>query len=333
MKVILHSLFSGRSLERAEARRSMDLAMSGELAPEQVAAFLGALRAKKETVEELVGFALSMRAHGVPVPCKRTDLMDSCGTGGDGSGTFNISTAAALVLAGAGVGVAKHGNRSVSSRCGSADVLEALGVKCDLSPERVAQSIDSLGFGFLFAPQFHPLLKNLAGVRRALGVPTVLNLLGPVVNPAKVKRQVVGIYDPSLLENYARLLLELGSEEVMVVCAENGLDEISLSGATRIAHLKEGKIKMLSIKPEDAGLPEASLESLRGGDARENAATIEAILKGVKGPKRDVVLINAAAGFWVAGRCTTFREGVQRAAQAIDSGAAFGLLAQLRSFS
>lgn len=331
MRDLLKTVFEGRFLSRSEARSAMAVILHGERKPEQIAAFLAALHVRGESRDELAGFLDSLRELSVPVPAKRENLFDTCGTGGDGAGTFNISTAAAFVLAACGVPVAKHGNRSVSSRSGSADVLEALGVRIDLGPELTARNIDSLGFGFLFAPLYHPALSKVAPIRRALEVRTVFNLLGPLANPARVRRQVIGVYDIALLSRLAELLRESGTEEAMVVASEDGLDEITLGGATRIAHLRGGDISLKTVQPEDFGLDRAPVERLKGGDAEENARLIERILAGVEnGARRDVVLANASAALVVAGVARDFKEGVQASREAIASGRASRVLQSLK---
>lgn len=327
MKTILKTVFEGNRLSRSEASAAMHLILAGSARPEQIAAFLAALAVRRETVEELAGFLEAMRAKAVTVTPRRSDVFDTCGTGGDNAQTFNISTAAALVVAGAGVPVAKHGNRSVSSRAGSADVLEALGVPLDLAPERVASRIDESGFGFLFAPRFHPALAVVAPVRKAMEVRTVFNLLGPLANPARVKRQLVGVYSPRLLSTFAELLRETGTEEALVVSASDGMDELSLSSVTLAARLHAGQISFHELSPKDFGLNYAPREALRGGDAGENARDIERILTGAeKGPKRDVVVMNAAASLVVAGVAAHFAEGAAVAREVIASGRAARVL-------
>ncbi len=332
MKTKIAGLFQGRSMDRAEAESFMHKLLDQSTTPEQIAAALGALRVKKETRDEIAGFASVIRERALRVPVKRVDsLMDTCGTGGDGAGTFNISTASALVLAGAGIGIAKHGNRSVSSPCGSADVLEALGVAVDQTPEEAAASIDEIGFGFLFSPKFHPSLARVGAVRKAIGVPTIFNILGPLANPAPIRTQVLGVYDSNLTEVMAQVLGELGLREALVFTGEGGLDEISLSSSTRVVHLKDGKTKTTNVSPEDAGLTRAPIAALKGGaSARENAAILEAILGGEKGPRRDVVCLNAGAGLVVNGMAAHLREGAERAAQVIDSGKPREVLRKLR---
>jgi anthranilate phosphoribosyltransferase len=331
MKAILAKLFEARSLERAEAREAMEQVIGGGVSPEQVGAFLGALRAKRETVDELVGFAEAMRQHARKLSTSRADLVDTCGTGGDGSHTFNISTASAFVVAASGLGVAKHGNRAVSSSCGSAEVLEALGVPVELPPEAAGSALDGDGFAFLFAPFYHPAMKNVAPVRRALGVRTVFNLLGPLANPALVRRQVLGVFDKRWIEPLARALLALGSEEALVVHGSDGLDEITLTGPTTAAHARGGEVTLLEITPEDAGLTRARAEDLRGGDAAENAGILLDVLSGRRGPRRDAVALNAGAALFVGGLAKSLAEGARIAEEAIDKGRAMEQLERARA--
>lgn len=330
VKKILNTVFDGGCLDSREAEEAMKLIIVGQLSNEQVAAFLGAVHPKRVTIDEIVAFARVLRDHAIPVPIQRKDLIDTAGTGGDGAETFNISTATAFVLAGAGLGVAKHGNRSVSSKCGSADVIEALGIPIDLKPEQAARAVDQNGFGFLFAPHYHPALKTVAPVRKALGVRTVFNLLGPLVNPARVKRQVMGVYDSSFLEVLAACLRELGSEEAMVISAEDGLDEFSLCAKTRVAHLKDGEIKTYQVSPEDVGIKRCRPEDLKGGDAQVNADILKKIFEGEKGPKRDAVVLNSAAALVVSGIAKDFKEGVRLAEESIDQGRAGNVIRQAR---
>lgn len=316
-------------LTEAEAEAAMGEVMRGEATPSQIAAFMTALRMKGERAAEIIGCARAMRASAVRVVCHRQPLVDTCGTGGDGSGTFNISTSVAFVLAGAGVAVAKHGNRSVSSHCGSADLLEALGAKIDLGPEEVARCIDEIGIGFLFAQRLHPALKHAAGPRRETGIRTIFNILGPLANPAGASIQLMGVYSPTLPEIMAAVLSSLGSERVMVVHGHGGLDELSTTGRNHVAHLEKGLLRSYELDPRQAGLPLATKEALAGGDPKENARITLAILHGERGPKRDVVLLNAAAGLVLTGRATDIPTGLAMAAQSIDSGRAAEKLRQL----
>ncbi len=333
MKEYLQKLFSGNMLTQAEAEEAFNLMMRGAAGAEAIAGFLGALAARGESVAEIVGGALSLRRHALPFKTDRHDLIDVCGTGGDGAETFNISTTNALILAAGGLAVVKHGNRAVSSQSGSADVLEELGLRIDLSAERAAASLDQHGFTFLFAPSFHPAMKHVAPVRRALGVRTIFNLLGPLANPSGVKRQVIGVFAEKWLLPVAEALLALGTEEALVVWGTDGLDELSLSAPTRAIHLRGGKLIHLSLKPEDFGLSLAPLASLVGGDKKANARITLAILNGEKGPRRDIVVMNAAAAFVVAGRAADWRAGAAMACEAIDSGKARRLIEELRIFT
>ncbi|MBM3189918.1 MAG: bifunctional anthranilate synthase component II/anthranilate phosphoribosyltransferase [Chloroflexi bacterium] len=320
-------------LSADEAEAVMARIMSGEATPAQIGAYLAALRAKGETVAEIAGFARAMRQHATPVHPTRRPLVDTCGTGGDKANTFNISTTAALVVAGAGVAVAKHGNRSVSSRCGSADVLGALGVKLDLGPEALARCIDEVGFGFLFAPMLHPAMKHAIGPRREMGVRTVFNILGPLTNPAGASVQVIGVFDRSLLLPLANVLGEIGSEAAYVVHSADGLDELSTTGPNHVASLRDGQVSCLELDPAEYGLERASLESIRGGDAAENARITREVLGGAHGPRRDVVLLNAGLALTAAKVATDLREGIARAAEAIDSGRARQALESLTRFT
>ncbi len=333
IKEAIGKVMLGEHLLGEEAEAVMGQIMAGEATPAQIGAFLIALRLKGETVEEITGCARAMRRSAIPVRPRRQDLVDTCGTGGDKTGTFNISTTAAFVVAGAGLGVAKHGNRSVSSRCGSADLLEALGVNLELAPEQVADCIDEVGIGFLFAPRFHPAMKHAIGPRREMGVRTIFNILGPLTNPAGATRQIMGVYDPSLTSPLAQVLGKLGAQAAFVVHGADGLDELSTTGVNRVSHLQDGSVKDFSLDPAELGLPGARLEDLRGGTAEENAQITQAILAGERGPRRDVVLLNAAAALVAGGMARDFKEGLQQAAEAIDSGMAREKLEGLVAFS
>lgn len=333
MHEFLKPLLDGRPLSLDQARRAMDRLMTGAATPGQIGAFLAALRVRGETEDELAGFAQAMRSHAVPVRIARRPLVDTCGTGGDGSGTFNISTAAALVAAGAGAAVAKHGNRSVSSRCGSADVLEALGVKAEVSPETADRCVSEAGVCFLFAPAFHPAMRHAAPIRKELGVRTVFNLLGPLANPAAATHHVLGVYDVRLVGVVARALQRVGVEEAMVVSGTDGLDEISPSAPTRVAHLKGGAVKELEVTPELAGLARQEAGSCRGGDAAENARILLGVLEGKAGPAREAVKLNAAAAVMVVGLAKDLREGARLCAEAIDSGRALAALEKLKAIT
>jgi len=322
----LQRLSQGEVLSRDEARGAMDTIMAGEATPAQIGAFLMGLRVRGERPHEVAGAAESMRAHATRLDTSRRPLVDTCGTGGDGAGTFNISTAAAFVVAGAGVAVAKHGNRAVSSACGSADVLEALGARIDLSPERSARCLERTGLAFLFAPAYHPAARHAAGPRRELGTRTLFNLLGPLCNPAPLTHQVMGIFAPDLLDTAAEVLGMLGMERAMVVHGHEGLDEITLAGPTRVSEWRDGAVHRSVIDPAALGFTPAPVSALRGGDAGTNAAIVREILRGVPGPRADVVLLNAAAALVVTGAAGDLAEGAALAARSIAQGAAAGVL-------
>jgi anthranilate phosphoribosyltransferase len=325
----LARVVEGGVLSPAEAREAFEAIMDGRVPAARLAAFIVALRMRGETVGEIAAFARVMRERATPVRAPHPFTLDTCGTGGDGAGTFNISTVAAFVVAAAGVPVAKHGNRSVGGRCGSADLLEGLGIGVDAGVETVERALREIGIGFLFAPLLHEAMRHAAPVRREVGVRTVFNLLGPLTNPAGATRQILGVYDPARVEMMARVLLELGSVRAMVVHGD-GLDEIATHAPTRVAELADGEVRVYRIVPEDAGLARGRREDLTGGDVRENVAIANRILLGERGPRRDAVLINAAAALVVAGRADDLRAGVARAAAAIDSGAALGIVERLR---
>jgi anthranilate phosphoribosyltransferase len=307
--------------------------MAGDASPVQIAAFLVAMRMKGETVEEVTEFARVMREHVRPVTASRRPLVDTCGTGGDAIKTFNVSTAAAFVAAGAEVAIAKHGNRSVTSKCGSADVLEALGVRFDLSPEECAKCIDEIGLGFMFAPSYHPAMKHAGPVRRELGVRTVFNMLGPLTNPAGAEAQVLGVYSPALTEVHAGALRNLGSRRALVVHGEGGLDELSSFGKTQVTELRNGGLTTYEVAPEDVGLRRAGgADSVRGGSPEENARRLVSILEGEDSAARDIVMLNAAAAIAVGGLADTLADGVRVAAESIDSGKALEKLRQLQAF-
>jgi anthranilate phosphoribosyltransferase len=335
IKEAIAKLMERQDLSEAEAEAVMTQIMEGQLTPAQIGAFLTALRMKGETVDEIVGCARAMRRSAIAVRPRRTDrLVDTCGTGGDGAGTFNISTTAAFVVAGAGQPVAKHGNRSISSQCGSADVLEALGVNLELSPDRIAACVDEVGIGFLFAPKLHPAMKHAVGPRRELGVRTIFNLLGPLTNPAGASAQVLGVYDPALTEPLARVLGELGGAAAFVVHSADGLDELTTTGPNRVSRLRSGCVETTTLDPADLGFPRPRLADLQGGSAQENAAITRGILSGViNGPCRDVVVLNAAAALVAGGRAGSLPQGIRLADQSIDSGAARRALDRLIEFS
>ncbi|OFV99522.1 MAG: anthranilate phosphoribosyltransferase [Acidobacteria bacterium RIFCSPLOWO2_12_FULL_54_10] len=329
----LRQVVEKKDLTKDQAEAVMNEILSGGASTTAIAALLTALRMKGETVEELTGFATVMRAKAAHVRPKltveeaiadtgRDALVDTCGTGGDASGTFNISTAAAFVVAGCGVRVAKHGNRSISSRCGSADVLEALGVNLGLSPDGIARCIEEVGIGFLFAPALHPAMKFAMPARRELKIRTVFNLLGPLSNPAGASAQVVGVYDAKLTGMIARVLAALGLKRGFVVHGSDGLDEITNTGETSIAEIVNGSVKEWTLRPEAVGIARCQLSDLQGGDVNENVRIIREILEGKLGPKRDIVLMNAAAALVAAGHASDMKDGILLAAQSIDSGAA-----------
>lgn len=318
----IRDLVERRNLTAGEAREVAEALLAGAATPAQVAGLLVAMRMKGETVDEISGFVQALRGEAVRVPIRSADVVDPVGTGGDGLGTFNISTTAAFVAAGAGCRVAKHGNRSISSVCGSADVLRALGVNVDASPEVTAACIDEVGIGFLFAQRYHPGMRHVIGPRRELGVRTLFNLLGPLANPAGARRHVIGIYDRRLTHTLAEVLGRLGSTHALVVHGDDGLDEISLSGHTTVSELRDGEARTYTIAPEDLGASRAPLAAVRGGDAAMNAEITRVVLDGGTGPRRDIVLLNAAATIYVAGRAENLAAGMRLAAEAIDSGAA-----------
>jgi anthranilate phosphoribosyltransferase len=336
---------NGQSLARAEAREVMAEVLSGDCSDAQIAALLVALRMKGEAVEEIVGFAEAIRAAATPLPISvagnastgaldlsgtgRDALVDTSGTGGDASGTFNISTATAFVTAGAGVRVAKHGNRSISSKCGSADVMETLGVNIQLSPERAAQCLREVGICFLYAPDLHSSMKQVQKVRRELRMRTMFNLLGPLTNPAHASGQVVGVYALEMVEKLAEALSMLGLHRALVVHGLDGLDEITITGPTRVAEARDGTVRTYEVDPEEFGMMRATLADIAGGDAAENAAIVRDVLSGKKSPRRDVVVLNSAAALVAAGRVDHLTDGVPLAAKSIDSGAAAAKLEAL----
>lgn len=332
-KELIEKLGSREDLTTDEAAAAMGAIMRGEAAPAQIAGLLIGLSMKGERPSELVGFARTMRAEAVPLSSPAGEVFDTCGTGGDRSGSFNISTAAAVVLAACGVRVAKHGNRSVSSKCGSADVLETLGVNVSATPAVVERCLHDVGVAFFFAPTFHPAMRHAGQARRDLGVRTAFNLLGPLTNPASPSRQIVGVPRPDLTELLARALLLLGAERAWVVHGADGLDELSTTGYTKISECRGGAVQTFYVHPSEYGLPKASLDALRGGDAPMNAAIVRKVLDGEVGPARDVVLLNAGAALFIAGRVGSVRDGIGQAAEAIDSGRAKSLLHQLAAVS
>ena len=340
----VRTLVDRRDLTRIEAAAAMDAIMSGAATSAQIAAFLTALRMKGETVEELIGFAQVMRQKAAKIRTRgeevaaltgtdREMLIDTCGTGGDATGTFNVSTATAFVVAGAGLRVAKHGNRSVSSMCGSADVVETLGISLDLTPQQVGRCVDEVGIGFLYAPLLHAAMKHVMPARREMGIRTVFNMLGPLTNPASANAQVIGVYAAPLTEPLARVLAELGTVRAFVVHGADGLDEISNTGDSRVSEVREGMVQTFTVRPEDFGMPRASIEDLRGGDREQNAQIIRDILDGEPGPRRDIVLMNAAAALVAGGKGRDLKDGVTLAAHSLDTHAARAKLDDLIGFS
>ncbi|MFQ5613314.1 MAG: anthranilate phosphoribosyltransferase [Anaerolineae bacterium] len=326
---------SGQDLTDHEAEAAMLQIMEGSATPAQIAGYLIALRLKGETVAEIAGSARAMRRQALPVRPRRRDIIvDTCGTGGDGAGTFNISTTAAFVVAGTGQPVAKHGNRSISSNCGSADVLEALGVSLELTPQQVARAVDEVGIGFLFAPKLHPAMKHAIGPRRELGVRTIFNILGPLTNPAGVRSQVIGVYDPELTEPLAQVLASLGSHGAFVVHGHGGLDELSTTGPNRVSVLREGQVSNMTLDPAGLGFKPAQAGDLAGGSVAENARITRGILAGTaNGRRRDVVVLNAAAALVAAGKADTLLAGVEMAGESIDSGSALAALERLVEYT
>jgi anthranilate phosphoribosyltransferase len=335
LPALLHTVVEGSSLTEAEAQEAMRALLAGESTPVLTAAFLTALRMKGETVDELTGFARAMRAAALVVPIEDAyrPILDTCGTGGNGVSAFNISTVAAFVVAGAGVRVAKHGNRSISSRCGSADVLEALGVRTAVEPEVVARAIREAGIGFLFAPSFHGATRNVQAVRIELKMRTAFNFLGPLTNPARAEIQVAGTWSDEAAEKIAGAMARLGAVRAYVVHGSDGLGEVTITGRSTVFAVQHGAVLRMEVTPADFGLKHQAGEGIRGGDAEQNRAIAESILNGDGGPQRDIVLMNAALALVAAGKASDFREGVMRAEESIDSGAARGKLNQLREIA
>jgi anthranilate phosphoribosyltransferase len=322
-------IVDGRSLAREEMHEVFGHVMDGRTTDVQKSALLVALRMKGETSEEITGAALAMRERVTPLDVDRENLVDTCGTGGDGRGTFNISTVAALVAAGAGANVAKHGNRAVSSSCGSADLLAALGVCIDLDAAQMSNVLRSAGIAFLFAPKLHPAMSAVAAVRRELGVRTIFNVLGPLTNPAFARRQVLGVYSDRLVETVARVLAALGADHALVVHSRDGLDEISVSAATHVCEVRDGEVRSYEVTPEELGVGRHPLEAIAGGDTRANAAMAREVLAGGNGARHDVVVANAGAALFVAGLARSIREGVELARESIEGGGAMAKLQQL----
>ena len=332
LKGLIAVVAQGKTLSRAEAETAFNIIMTGEATPAQIGGFLMALRVRGETVDEITGAVAAMRGKMLKVQAP-ADAIDVVGTGGDGSGSVNVSTCAAFIVAGSGVPVAKHGNRALSSRSGAADVLASLGVKIDLSPEKVGRCVKEAGIGFMFAPAHHPAMKNVGPTRVELATRTIFNLLGPLSNPAGVKRQMVGVFSKQWVQPLAQVLKNLGSDSVWVVHGSDGLDEITLTGPTTVAALEKGNIRTFEIAPEDAGLTRSSPGSLKGGDADANAVALRSVLEGIPSAYRDVALLNAAAALIVAGKAKDLKEGVAIGSKAVDSGAAAARLKQLIAVS
>lgn len=330
IQAAIRKLIEMRDLTEGEAEAAMKCIMSGEATQAQIGSFLTALRMKGETIEEITAFARVMREFAARITPKVDDiLVDTCGTGGDKVKTFNISTAAMFVAAGAGIRIAKHGNRSVTSKAGSADVIEAMGVRIDLPPDEVQRCIESIGIGFMFAPRFHGAMKYATPVRREMGIRTVFNILGPLTNPASAQAQVMGVFDGALTEKLAHVLGRLGCKRAVVVHGLDGLDEISTLGETQISELKDGKVRTFKLKPEDLGIKRTSVETIAGKDLEENVRMLIRVLRGEQGPRRDIVLLNAAAAMVVGGKARDLRQGLAIAAGTIDSGRAYEKVAQL----
>lgn len=325
----LDKVVSRKDLTLAEMEEAMTMVMEGKITDSQLAGFLVGLRMKGESIDEITGAAKVMRQKAAEVKTEAGDLIDSCGTGGDEKGTFNISTTTALVMAAGGLNVAKHGNRSVSSKSGSADLLEALGVKIDLNPKAAGQCLDQIGISFLFAPHFHQAMKYAISPRKELGLRTIFNILGPLTNPAAADYQVLGVYKEELVMPLAQVLKNLGLKSAMVIHGAGGIDELSLVGENKTAYLKDGELREFNFRPEDAGLKPAPLESILGGDPAENKKITLDILNGKKGPKRDVILLNSAAAFLVENKVEKIEDGVKLAAELIDSGRAARKLKEL----
>ncbi|MCX6142789.1 MAG: anthranilate phosphoribosyltransferase [Ignavibacteriales bacterium] len=328
IREVIHKLAARENLSKEESYDTMNEIMSGNASEAQTAAFLMGLRLKGETVDEIAGCARSMREKAVPIRTRRENIIDTCGTGGDGSGTFNISTCAAIIASSAGAVVAKHGNRAVSSQSGSADVLRELGVNLDITPERTSEILDGIGITFLFAPQLHGAMKFAVPVRREMGIRTIFNVLGPLTNPAGARRQVVGVFDPALTKVLAEVLRDLGSEHALVVHGEGGIDEFSTLGSSHVSELKDGHVTSYEISAEDLGIAKATAADLRGGDSKRNAEIINGVLNGRKGPARDIAVLNAAAALLVSGISTSVEEGIAEATKAIDDGSAAAKLQQ-----
>lgn len=332
LKEAIEKIIKGKNLTETEAKTAMDAIMKGESSPPLIGAYLIGLRMKGESIDEITGSAKSMIENAKKLKLDSPYVIDTCGTGGDGGKTFNISTAVAIISSSAGIKIAKHGNKAVSSKSGSADVLNELGVKIDAEPEITKKFIDEIGFGFLFAPLYHSAMKNVAPIRRELGLRTVFNILGPLTNPASVKGQVLGVYDKNLTHILAEVLLKLGCERALVVHGNDGLDEITTTATTTVSEVRDGEVIDYTIDPNDYGIGLSKEMDISGGDAKENAKIILDILKGEKGPKRDIVVLNSAAALYVGKAVDSIKEGVKLAEYLIDSGKALGKLNDILSF-
>jgi anthranilate phosphoribosyltransferase len=327
--VAIRRVAEGQHLDRDEMHKVFSEVMDGRATDVQKTAFLIALRMKGETVDEITGAAMAMRERVTPLTVDREQIIDTCGTGGDGRGTFNVSTVAALVAAGAGASVAKHGNRAVSSSCGSADVLSALGVNIDLDAARMSEVLRRTGIAFLFAPKLHPAMGAVAAIRRELGVRTIFNVLGPLTNPAFARRQVLGVYSLHLVDIVARVLLALGADHAVVVHSHDGLDEISISAATCVCEVRGGELRSYELQPEEIGVERHNIDEIAGGDSRENARIAREVLGGGSGPRTEIVAANAGAALYVSGAAPTVRDGVTMARESIASGRAMAKLQEL----
>jgi len=333
MKQALTKVVEGESLTKAEAREVMTTIMEGQATSAQIGALLAALRIKGETIQEIAGFAEIMREKSLQLTHAQTGVLDTCGTGGSGIGKFNVSTTSAIICASLGVPVAKHGNRAMSGKSGSADVLEALGVNIAINPEQAASCLEKIGICFMFAQNYHPSMKHAAGPRKELGIRNIFNILGPLTNPARAEYQMMGVYDRTKTERIAGVLKELGLKRALVVGSHDGLDEISISAPTQISELRDGEIRTYDMTPEELGLPVRPISDILGGDPENNARIVREVLNGVKNGYRDIVLANAAASLYAADRCASLVEGVQLAAQAIDTGKALAKLEELIDYT
>jgi len=334
IKEILKKVTSRENLTREDSREIFNLIMEGSVTPSQISALLTALKMKGETIDEILGATESMRSHAIAIHPKSQHLIDTCGTGGDSAFTFNVSTLAAIVAAGGGVSLAKHGNRSVSSHCGSADLLESIGVKIDLDPKKVEGCINQVGIGFLYAPNFHPAMKYASPSRRELGFRTIFNLLGPLTNPAGAQAQLIGVYDTSLSHTFAEVLRELGTKHALIVHSNDNLDEISISSPTNVVELKDGKISQYEIKPEDFNLTPATISEIQTSNLEENANIARQILNNQSlPPQRDIVIFNAGAAIYVGGKASSLSEGIKLAEETLKSGRAFQKLQELIKYT